>query len=78
MPQAFSLQQILCRPVLERHLYDIKEFCKTIWEIQSIDHARFSAKWWTLDNLGENPEGGSMNINLVWTCPVRKSRKLYL
>jgi len=32
MPQAFSLQQILCRPVLERDLDDIKEFCKTIWD----------------------------------------------
>lgn len=31
MTQAFSLQQVFCRPALERDLEDIREFCKTIW-----------------------------------------------
>jgi hypothetical protein len=32
MSQTFSLQQVVCRPVVERDLEDIREFCKTIWE----------------------------------------------
>jgi GNAT superfamily N-acetyltransferase len=31
MNQAFSRQQVVCRPALERDLPDIREFCKTIW-----------------------------------------------
>ena len=31
MIQAFSSQQMNCRPALERDLEDIREFCKTIW-----------------------------------------------
>lgn len=32
MDRTLPLQQVLCRPVLERDLEDIREFCKTIWE----------------------------------------------
>lgn len=31
MKEAFSPQQVLCRPALERDLAEIREFCKTIW-----------------------------------------------
>ena len=32
MNQTFSVQQVVCRPVLERDLKEISEFCKTIWD----------------------------------------------
>ena len=32
MTDTFSLQQVLCRPALERDLGEIREFCKTIWD----------------------------------------------
>jgi GNAT superfamily N-acetyltransferase len=30
--ETFSLSNVLCRPILERDLRDIQEFCKTIWD----------------------------------------------
>jgi GNAT superfamily N-acetyltransferase len=30
--ETFSLSQVICRPILERDLREIKEFCKTIWD----------------------------------------------
>ena len=32
MNQTFSSAQVICRPVIERDLEDIREFCKTIWD----------------------------------------------
>jgi GNAT superfamily N-acetyltransferase len=32
MSQTFSSTQVICRPVIERDLDDIREFCKTIWD----------------------------------------------
>jgi GNAT superfamily N-acetyltransferase len=32
MNQQFSSGQVICRPVIERDLEEIKEFCKTIWD----------------------------------------------
>lgn len=32
MSQAFSPEQVICRPILERDLEEIREFCKTIWD----------------------------------------------
>jgi GNAT superfamily N-acetyltransferase len=32
MNQTFSARQGICRPVIERDLEDIQEFCKTIWD----------------------------------------------
>ena len=30
--ETFSLSNVVCRPILERDLWEIKEFCKTIWD----------------------------------------------
>ena len=32
MNKTFSPEQVICRPILERDLEEIKEFCKTIWD----------------------------------------------
>jgi GNAT superfamily N-acetyltransferase len=32
MSQTFSAGQVMCRPVIERDLQEIREFCKTIWD----------------------------------------------
>jgi GNAT superfamily N-acetyltransferase len=32
MNKTFSSGQVICRPVIERDLEEIKEFCKTIWD----------------------------------------------